>query len=485
MKNKNGLIISILTGILYLAVFLFSINLPTDPDLGWHLKYGEYFFKTGTVLRENIYSTMMSGYPWTNHSWASDLLIYFSYSGFGFMGISVLGAGIVTLTFFVLSKAFKLSLWNKAIIFPLLLLFVSNVNAVSFRSQMMSYFFTAVLIYVLTKYQENPKNLLFAIPLFLIWANFHGGFIIGLVIFAGFIGTTKLLELRKNFNIKSFFSNVKYETLVVIGVLLVTLINPFGYGVYMESFNHFGNPWLKYISEWAPFNDRSQQWWKLLFFVNLYLLGTGLLFMNGKLKKTLPFVTLILVFMILAFEERRYSWSMYYLSVPLLLGLAEYIKPPTKSVQNTVALVISAAFLISVIYFKGSPQTYLNMNWNRFCLNASNACSKGAMEFIDKNNLTANLSTPYSWGGWMIWNYPEIKPSIDGRMVAWKDEKDYSAFGEYYTNVQDWESIDKSKYETVVVLKQKKMFKRLKKLTQEGKWEWLYEDNISAVFVRK
>jgi len=64
--------------------------------------------------------------------------------------------------------------------------------------------------------------------------------------------------------------------------------------------------------------------------------------------------------------------------------------------------------------------------------------------------LTSDLSTPYSWGGWMIWNYPDVKPSIDGRMHLWEDEKGYSAFAEYYTNVQDWESIDKSRYNNVL-----------------------------------
>lgn len=484
MKNKNKLITFILTVVLYLAVFLFSIYLPSDPDLGWHLKYGEHFFKFGEILRENVYSTMMPNYPWTNHSWASDLLIYLSYNWLGFIGVSLLGGSIVTLTFFVLSKSFKLSLWNKSIIFPLLLLFVSNVNAVSFRSQMMSYFFTSVLIYILTKYQENPKNLLFAIPLFLVWANFHGGFIVGLIILFGFLGITKLMEFKNNFKISAIVPAVKLEAIAVAGVLIVTLINPFGYGVYLESLNHFGNPWLKYVSEWAAFENMSQQWWKLILFVNLYLFSIVILFMTGRIKKIFPFAVLVLLFMALAFNERRYAWSMYYLSVPIFLELSEYIKPSSKSVQKTGALLISTAFLITAFYFKGYLGTYFNMNWDKFCLNSSNACSRGAINFIAKNDLTTNLSTPYSWGGWMIWNYPEIKPSIDGRMHLWKDASGYSAFGEYYTNVQDWESIDKSKYDTVVVLKQKKMFKRLKKLTQEKKWTWLYEDNVSGIFVR-
>lgn len=484
MVGKNKLIAFVLTATLYLAVFIFSINLPTDPDLGWHLKYGEYFFKTGTILRDNIFSTMMSDYRWVNHSWLSDVLIYFVYNSSGFIGISLLGASLVTFTFFVLSRAFNLTLWNKAILFPIILLLVSNVNAVSFRSQMMSYFFTVVLFYILSLYEKNPKSLFLAVPLFLVWANFHGGFIIGLILLFGYLGIKKILEVKDNFNIKIIIPAVKFEFLVVLGILLATLINPFGYGVYLESFNHFGNPWLKYVSEWAAFEDLSQQWWKLIVFVNLYLVGILLLFMNGNLKKNLTFSALLLLFIGLSFYERRYSWSLYYLSAPILLGISEYFKPSSKSVQKTVILLVSSVFLIIATHFKNSPNYYLSMNWDRFCLSASNACSYEAIDFILKNNLTTNLSTPYSWGGWMIWNYPEIKPSIDGRMHLWKDKNGYSAFGEYYTNVQDWESIDKSGYNTVLVLKQKPMFKRLKKLTKERKWRFVYEDDLSAVFVR-
>ena len=238
------------------------------------------------------------------------------------------------------------------------------------------------------------------------------------------------------------------------------------------------------MSEWAAFEDLSQQWWKLIIFVNLYLVGVLLLFMNGRLKKNLTFALLILLFMGLSFYERRYAWSMYYLSVPILIGISEFLKPSSKSVQKTAVLILSSLFLILTIHFKEPPKYYLSMDWNRFCLNPSNACSYGAIDFISRNKLTENLSTPYSWGGWMIWNFPEIKPSIDGRMHLWKDENGYSAFGEYYTNVQDWKSIDKSKYNTVLVLKQKPMFKRLKKLTKEKKWRWVYEDFVSAVFIR-
>jgi hypothetical protein len=299
-----------------------------------------------------------------------------------------------------------------------------------------------------------------------------------------YLGIKKLIEIKNNLNPKAIFNAVKFELFVGVLILTATLVNPFGYGVYLESFNHFGNPWLKYVSEWASFENLSSQWWKLIFFVNLYFISIAILFATGKVKKLLPIITLTLIFMALSFYERRYAWSMYYMSVPILMGISEFLKPESESIQKKAVLIISVAFLILVSQFKEKPNEYLNMNWYRFCESSANRCSYGALTFIKENKLTENLSTPYSWGGWMIWNYPEIKPSIDGRMHLWKDEKGYSAFGEYYTNVQDWESIDKSKYETVVVLKQKPMFKRLKKLTAEKKWRWVYEDKISAVFIR-
>lgn len=474
----------IINFIIYLSVFLGSLNLPTDPDLGWHLKYGEYFFRTGRILRDNIFSTMMPDYKWVNHSWASDLLAYFTFDNFGFLGVTLLGSLIITLTFYFFAKAFKLSLWDKAILFPIVLFLVSNVNAVSFRSQLISYLFTGALFYIISLYEQKPRKLLWAIPLFLIWANFHGGFILGFILLVGYLGIKKIIEVKNNFDIRSIHKQIKFELFVLIVILFAALINPFGYGVYLESFNHFGNPWLKYVSEWSPFYNLSSQWWNLIIFMNLYLISVLILLLTGKIKERLPIAILILLFLALSLFERRYAWSMYYISFPVLLGISDFFKPNSKSNQVIFAGVLSVVVLTFILGLKLPFEKYLTMNWLEYCRTPANQCSYGALEFVAENKLTKNLSTPYSWGGWMIWNFPNVKPSIDGRMHLWKDKNGYSAFAEYYTNVQDWKSIDKSKYDVVVVLKSKPMYRRLVKLTKEGKWKLVYRDRISAVFIR-
>ena len=84
----------------------------------------------------------------------------------------------------------------------------------------------------------------------------------------------------------------------------------------------------------------------------------------------------------------------------------------------------------------------------------------------------------------MIWNYPEVKPSIDGRMHLWKDKTGHSAFSDYYAIEQNWKDVDKSKYDVALMWNDKPVYDRLEELVEKGKWEKLYEDDVAGVFVR-
>jgi len=124
------------------------------------------------------------------------------------------------------------------------------------------------------------------------------------------------------------------------------------------------------------------------------------------------------------------------------------------------------------------------MSWQVYCQEFL-GCSDQAAQIILKDNLNRpDLLTFYDWGGWLIWNYPQIKPSIDGRMHLWRDETGYSAFKNYYPYEQDWKDIEESPYNTVLIGKFKPLYDELVVLSEEGKWKLLYEDNNAALFVR-
>src|SRR6185312_3486924 len=100
MKNLRSLFDKIIEVLPYLIVFIYSLYRPADPDLGWHLKYGEYFWQHGAVLRDNTFSTMMTEFHWANTSWLTDIIGFLIYHFGGFLGLTIAGALIVTVTFY-------------------------------------------------------------------------------------------------------------------------------------------------------------------------------------------------------------------------------------------------------------------------------------------------------------------------------------------------------------------------------------------------
>src|SRR3990167_5872725 len=98
--KKPETIIKIL--VFFIGVFIL-FKPTTDPDFGWHYKYGEYFFNNSHLLRQNIFSYNFANYEWANSYWLSELAFFIFYRFFGTItaGIifSAVGSFILTAIF--------------------------------------------------------------------------------------------------------------------------------------------------------------------------------------------------------------------------------------------------------------------------------------------------------------------------------------------------------------------------------------------------
>lgn len=512
------LLYKILPFLPFIFVFISSLYAPADPDLGWHLKYGEYFFQHGAILRDNTFSALMPNYQWANTSWLTDLITFASYNMGGLFGLTILGAIVVTLTFFVFSKVARLTIWDQTLLFPVILYLEQPINAIAFRGQQLSLLLIGVLFLILNLYAKNPKYILLTIPLFLLWANLHGQFIFGLILFALWITLrimqkliSRIMDLRKDHLQKdkqglkksqknSALSRVlmqpkalfprEYigEVLYLLGILIasavVTVLNPFGIGIHTAALSHLGSPLLQGIVEYLPFETFSKEWWNQIAVAILLSIGFLYLFFRNKVAKEVPLIGTILIVFSLSFDVRRYAWPAYYMAMPLLKPLTTYFKPDNKKTTALMSLLFCVILVGFAIYSK-SPFTQLtSYDWNAYCASPYIKCSEKAAEYLKKEGLTENLYTLYGWGGWLIWNHPEIKPTIDGRMHLWR-QNGYSAFEDYYAYEQNMKDIDDSQYETVFMSKDKPIYTHLLTLTNQDKWKLVYEDENAGIFVRK
>ncbi|MEK7605922.1 MAG: hypothetical protein AAB478_05400 [Patescibacteria group bacterium] len=483
-----GKIIVKLTSILLPCIFIFiaSLSRPVDADLGWHLRYGQEFFATHSVARTNTFSTDMAGFAWANISWGIDLFYYAIFALGGFWGLTIAGSVVVMLTFVFFALAWELDFWEKAFIFPVLAYIERSINNVSFRGQLVSMMLLGLLVYLLSKFERGSTKALYLVPiLFWIWANMHGQYILGTAVFAFWAASRILFSFREQgYKVKATLSQSREIILVGILVLLTPLLNPFGSAVYTDAFLHFRNPLLKAVSEYVPAAELSMPWLNHILILVVTLVGLVWYILKKKVSEIVPTTLGGGVFYILSFAVKRYSWSAYYFAFPYLKPLVAFIKPESRRVRFIVPTILFIVYIAFVSYLKYPFTEYTQMTWDDFCGYATD-CSPQAARFLEKMPDKGHLYTYYGWGGWLIWNYRDIKPSMDGRMHLWVDDKDHSAFKEYYDYEQNFTDIDHSDYDTVFISSSKPLYNRLNQLVYEGRWKKVYEDASSGIFVRE
>lgn len=474
--------------LLYGAVFANSLYPPFDPDLGWHLKYGEHVFKTHHLLRENTFSAQLPDYQWTNSSWATDLLDYAVFDRFDFFGLSILGALVFTLTLLVLVRASRLSFLEKALALPLLLFYEGPFIAPSFRGQSLTLLSIATLLLLLALHQEGHRNALwFAVPLFLLWSNFHGEFILGLAVFFGWICLHSLrlvLSPRESREPGPVLSDVVRPVLILLLAGAAALVNPFGARVYGEAFRHFMDPLLPYMADWAPIEPNSTMWWQFVAWQLLLLLGLLQLRKERRILATVPPIGLTMALVLLSYGSRRYLWPLFIVSAPVAISAIRLAVPKRERTAGATAICLLSATLLYAFVITLPTLTPWNMDWYRYN-RLFVRCSPMATEYIIRHDLTQKLLTYYDWGGWLIWRYPMLKPSIDGRMHLWTTSNGYRPFLEYH--LIDWNivDIDRSRYDVAFLPPRADVTTRLFELVREGRWDLVYHDRFSLVFVRR
>ncbi len=464
----------------YLIVFIGSLSVSQDPDLGWHLKYGEYFFTQGHILRENIFSQMMPEFRWVNSSWVTDLISYSVFTHSGFFGLTILGSLIVTLTYFFFSRWAGLTPFEEIIIFPLLLFFMNPLISISFRGQLLSLLFLGIQFYLLAKFEKTKKFrwLIFIPLLFMIWTNVHGQFFMGLALLGLWIMTRFIFPTNELPRIPL----IKIGSAIFFVSMMAALINPFGFGVYDEALTHLNNKDLKFVAEYLPINERSNIWGNHFLVSGIFVMGLAYAFFSGEYKKILPDTIIIGTLYVLSFFVRRYSWP-FYLFTPLLIQpVVKLLQPPSPAQTKSISVLIGICILAVVIIIKQPFTQYTTQSWDDYC--RLSGCSPKASETLQNLHSARKLFSMYDWGGYLIWNYPEIRPTIDGRMHLWRDANGYSAFEDYYAYEQNKRDIDQSDYDLAYISIRKPIYKRLEELRRSERWSVVYKDQTGAIYQR-
>ncbi len=506
---------------IFLLIFIgttFLFDTPHDPDFGWHYKYGECFFQNGKILKENIFSYTYPDYEWVSSYWIPQILIYISNYLLGNTLPVILTSVTFSVLLFLLLRKHSKDLFSISLVFVLTIItlksFVITVRPL--------YFSTLLLLLLIDTLLKKNVNKFFIPIIFLIWANTHADFLLGLFILgiycldnfftetsaptpdfkkiiSPFKNKVYLITYLNSFKeyLMSLFKNKSIKSPIVdnfwvLGLSVgVTLINPYGFRLWAVLFKELNQPFRAFVMEWLPPHNIN-----FLSIVSSTYISMGLIFSILPYKECKDdngwnrFI--IIVFYILSIKSVYFLRVVVIVSFYVILKNIELVKkdllPILKDKLNKIPAFTSTLFLIflstsALLIFTNN--FFLSLNLKKWAV--KNKYPYGAVSYIKKNPIEGNMLNDYSWGGYLIWQLPEYKTFIDGRMTAWRDESSY-LMEDYreiiYATEKNRGVLDKylEKYNIKWVLNRpdSQLVKYLKE-NRPDEWKVLFEDEVSTI----
>ncbi len=510
-----------------------------DPDFGWHLRVGQDISINKEAPSIEYYDYTLEGQKWVDHEWAFNYLTYIIFDNYGYFSLIIFFAFIAFLTFYLLYRfilhKFKFYFDNNFLLKVLLLLFIvlgvhASLPHLGVRMQEITVLNIVLLLIILDIFstKKNIKILFFLPILFVFWANFHAGFLIGLFLLGLYMGLKLFESLSYKYRKIAFLEyknilNHKELSFFFLFSLLsfsATLLNPYGINLYSFLGSYSNDFYLKNISEWLPFYYLPIQYKQI--FYDIFALTPVFIvtyFYFKKIKNqnnqyfTFPIweISLFVLFAYLALKSKRHFPLFFVASLPFVFSICiELFNESFLFIKKKINLRILALIVIPVLIILSANQvlkTNLVKNpFDSFC--KSYPCSAVAYLIENPHLQTKRVLNEYSWGGYLIWTLPEMKLFIDGRLPQFEyngqsmleEYRDFFVKENIETKLNDQNiemvfvktKIDYVKlnwFEQYFLLMDEKLINTRENnfvnyLNDSLLWEEVYADDISAIYVK-
>lgn len=428
-----------LNAFLLLIIANFALQPLTEPDFGWHLRTGlDLLMSGGQLAALDPYSHTMPDWPWVEHAWLTDLVLGWLYSTGGLAGglLVIVFFGLVTAAAWIIAARTGQAIWPIRLVACALSLWVA-LPFLGARTQAVTLLGVAVVLVILDRLQQGTRWIVWILPpLFLLWANLHGGFTAGLFQLAVVVGLNWSVamvsrvwpDLHSRLNESDLPSAGRWEVAMAIGLAgLVTLLNPYGWRLHQEILDSLANQFMvETLQEWQPPSLETLA--GRLFGVYLGGLTVAAVLWYRRFEPVR--MGLILAFLFVACRHLRNIPLFLIVSLPLAvellqIGFDRFASIPRLRQHRSAqwAMGMTAALALLLVFL--GPD-HLRDVW-RFGTNPNVAFRQTsypieAVEWIraHRDRLGSRPVHDYQYGGFLLWQLPGLKTFIDGRMPAWR-----------------------------------------------------------------
>ena len=158
--------------LLLVALAFRALLMPAQNDTYWNLRDGLGILSSGQIPRVDSYSYTAAGAPYTDHEWLSQVILALAHRLAGMPGVELIAAAAVLGAVAIVCRLTIGPLLTRFALLAPALAVASCVWAL--RPQVFSLLALMLLVWMIVR-----ERWLGVPPLFLVWANAHGGVVVG------------------------------------------------------------------------------------------------------------------------------------------------------------------------------------------------------------------------------------------------------------------------------------------------------------------
>lgn len=484
--KKNSLLL-ILT---FATIFTLSLQVITDTDFGWHLRVGEHILATKNIPRTDLFSFTQPNYPYVYHSWAAETLIFTSYKLMGLAGVSILFSLVLATSLFFIYKT-TLALYGK--VNPIIFIWISLLAhpVAGARTRAFGLLFLSIIYFLFVKFEKKGGKSIWLIPpIFTLWVNFHGSFILG-------IAALGLILAWSLFQKKLAHSQLKTLTSVFVASLFATIVNPYSTRAWQQavtmSYNSYFN--LHKINvDWQPLVARDPDSWILILVCSILIVSIYFF----KITKNKLHNALMLSFFTLSLLSSRFIIALFVFITPTANQVVYEVKKRLDSnILKSPALIaplVIVSLIIPLTIVKNSLEiksAYSTLSaYSQFLAERSPnrlsfaSPSYEAAAYVTNNLAEKRILSEANWSGFLLLLNKNIKLFYWGAMDNYIVNGKSFAF-EYQSLISAEDNYQQilAKYGVEVIFLPP-YFPLVKKIENSTNWKKVYEDKQAVVLVR-
>ncbi|HEY3176959.1 MAG TPA: hypothetical protein VGK94_14490 [Candidatus Polarisedimenticolia bacterium] len=387
--------------VLLALVLAVGVNPLTNNDIWLHLTTGRLILERGAVPRVDEYSFTRAGAPYIAHEWLAQILFWEVFRAAGTTGLILLKpAALAAVATLVALASRKLGAGPAATFWAAALAVASMASHLFVRPHLLTFVMLAAATLMLVHLRDGSRRALPALlALQVLWANLHGGFILG-------FGLAFLMG----------------AWVAGIGMALVSLLNPQGAGLFRFVLTFTDPIFRRRIREWSsPFDEPFAGSLHFWIYVVVLIACAGAALHHARRRRGGAAATLI-AFGLLSLASKRNASLLGVAAAPWLAWAATEAFGPRVGRARWLAgarglglSCVAVAALAGATALHGVPHE--TGRTRRAGLGVGENVPVAALDYIKSRGIAGDALDSMGFGSYLIWRvWPASRVFIDSRL---------------------------------------------------------------------